>query len=187
MRAYGRSVLPMTTNPAQICVSPTRKHRGMFWIEQDFMGLTYANIELVNVDDQALARRKKLSASKIRRTRVKALVGRGAGSLAINERIQKRLCLPHLRVGVAELADGSKISVEVVGPVGVRFQNRETVAYAHVLPRNAEPLLGALPLDDMDLVLHPKKQLLEVNPASPDQPIIKLKKCRGERTGRNCG
>ena len=148
------------------------------------MGPTYAKIDLINVDDQALARRKKLWASKIRRTRVKALVDSGAGSLAINERIQKRLGLPHFRIGVAELADGSKITVEVVGPVGVRFQNRETVAYAHVLPRNAEPLLGAIPMEDMDLVLHPKKQLLEVNPASPDQPIIKLKKRRGKRAGR---
>ncbi len=139
------------------------------------MGLTYAQIELVNVDDQALARRKFLPVPKIRRARVKALVDGGAGSLAINERIQKKLGLPHLRTGIAELADGSRIAVEVVGPVGVRFKNRETVAYAHVLPGNAEPLLGVIPREDMDLVLHPKKQLLDVNPASPDQPIIKLK------------
>ena len=147
------------------------------------MGLTYAQIELVNVDDQALARSKFLLAPKIRRTRVKALVDSGAGSLAINagslainERIQKKLGLPRLRTGIAELADGSRIAVEVVGPVGVHFKNRETVAYAHVLPGNAEPLLGVIPREDMDLVLHPKKQLLGVNPANPDQPIIKLKR-----------
>lgn len=140
------------------------------------MGFTYARIELVNTDDQALVRRKLLSESKVRRTRIKALVDSGAGSLAINERIQRKLGLPHLRTSLAELADGSKISVNVVGPVSVKFKNRETVAYAHVLPHNAEPLLGAIPMEDMDLVVNPRKQQLDFNPAHPDEPVIKLKR-----------
>ena len=139
------------------------------------MGLTYARIELVNADDQALVRRKLLPESKVRKARVKALVDGGASSLAINEKIQKKLGLPLFRTGLAELADGSKISVNVVGPVSVKFKNRATVAYAHVLPRKAEPLLGAIPMEDMDLVINPKKQILDVNPASPDEPVIKLK------------
>jgi clan AA aspartic protease len=139
------------------------------------MGFTYARIELVNADDQALVRRKLLPESKVRKVRVKVLVDSGASSIAINERIQKRLGLPLFRTGTAELADGSKIPVDVVGPVAVKFKRRETVAYAHVLPRNAEPLLGAIPLEDMDLVINPKKQKLDVNPASPDEPLIKIK------------
>ena len=139
------------------------------------MGLTYARIELVNADDQALVRRMLLPESKVRKARIKALVDSGASSLAINEKIQEKLGLPLFRTGLAELADGSKISVNVVGPVSVRFKNRATVPYAHVLPRKAEPLLGAIPMEDMDLVINPKKQMLDVNPASPDEPVIKLK------------
>ena len=91
------------------------------------MGFTYANIELVNEDDRALVRRKLLSESKVRKTKVKALVDSGATSLAINEHIQKKLNLPLFRTGTAELADGSKIPVQVVGPVSVIFKNRATV------------------------------------------------------------
>src|ERR1041385_7454583 len=119
------------------------------------MGFTYARIELVNADDQALVRRKLLPASKIRKTTVKALVDSGASSVAINERIQKKLGLPLMRTSFAELADGSKIPVQVVGPVSLKFKNRTTIAYAHVLPHNARPLLGANPMEDMDLVIHP--------------------------------
>ena len=146
------------------------------------MGFTYARIELANTDDQALVRRHLLPASKVRKTTVKALVDTGAGSLAINERIQRRLGLPLFRKGRAELADGSKISVNVVGPVAVKFKNRATVVYAHVLPRNAEPLFGAIPMEDMDLIVNPKKQTLDVNPASPDEPVIKLKPLPTRRT-----
>jgi clan AA aspartic protease len=139
------------------------------------MGFTYARIELVNADDQALVRRKLLPESKVRKTKVKALVDSGASSIAINERIQKKLGLPLFRTGTAELADGSKIPIQIVGPVSVKFKNRATIAYAHVLPRNAEPLLGTIPLEDMDLIINPKKQKLDVNPASPDEPLIKIK------------
>ena len=44
------------------------------------MGFTYARIELVNVDDQALVRRKLLPESKVRKTQVKALADCGADS-----------------------------------------------------------------------------------------------------------
>ena len=139
------------------------------------MGFTYAQLELVNEDDQALVRRNLLAPSKVRKVRVRALVDSGASSLAINERIQRKLNLPLFRTGTAESADGSKIPIQIVGPVGVRFKDRATVAYAHVLPRNAEPLLGAIPLEDMDLIVNPKKQKLDVNPESPDEPLIKIK------------
>ena len=81
------------------------------------MGFTYAQIELINEDDQALVRRNLLTASKVRKIRVKALVDSGATSLAINERIQRKLNLPLFSTGTAELTDGSRIPVQIVGPV----------------------------------------------------------------------
>src|ERR1041384_2056549 len=58
------------------------------------MGFTYVRLELVNADDQALVRRQLLPDSKVRRAKMKALVDGRASSLAINERIQKKLGLP---------------------------------------------------------------------------------------------
>ena len=45
--------------------------------------------------------------------------------------------------------------------------NRRTFVTAMVLPNGAEPLLGAIPMEDMDLVIEPKLQQVIINPAMP--------------------
>ena len=64
------------------------------------------------------------------------------------------------------LADGHRRSVPYVGPVEVRFGNRRCFTGAMVLGN--EVLLGAIPMEDMDLVLQPELQQLTVNPSSPN-------------------
>lgn len=65
------------------------------------------------------------------------------------------------------MADDSERKGEVVGPVEVRFENRSTTVRAVVLPGTEEPLLGSIPLEDLDVVIDPKEQRLIVNPKSP--------------------
>lgn len=131
------------------------------------MGLVYADLELTNADDLALLRRGYLQANQVKQMQVRALVDSGAYMLAINENLKTQLDLPVLDEPVAELADGSKIKFEVVGPVEVRFENRATTCRAMVLPGDAEILLGSIPMEDMDVVIDPRTQQLVVNPESP--------------------
>jgi clan AA aspartic protease len=140
------------------------------------VGLVYARVELVNDDDTMLAQRGILPPSKVRRAQVKTLVDSGATLLAINERLQRRLGLRHRAVGKAELADGTEKELDIVGPVEIRFANRSTVSLASVLPGNQEPLLGAIPMEGLDVVVLPRKRKLVVNPESPDMPSSKLKR-----------
>ncbi len=91
----------------------------------------------------------------------------GAMMLSINEAIKIQLDLPLLDRQVGELADGSKRSFDIVGPVDIRFENRQTTVRAVVLPGDADPLLGCIPMEDMDVLIDPKEQKLIVNPASP--------------------
>ncbi|HEX6622407.1 MAG TPA: hypothetical protein VF064_01750, partial [Pyrinomonadaceae bacterium] len=44
---------------------------------------------------------------------------------------------------------------------------RAATVRAIVLPGNAEPLLGVIPMEDMDVVVDPKQQRLVVNPENP--------------------
>jgi hypothetical protein len=44
-----------------------------------------------------------------------------------------------------------------------------------VLPGDSEPLLGAIPMEDMDVVINPLRQELTVNPESPDIAMTILK------------
>jgi hypothetical protein len=64
------------------------------------------------------------------------------------------------------LADGHRRTVPYMGPVEVRFRNRRCFTSAMVLGN--EVLLGAIPMEDMDLVLQPQLQSIDVNPESPN-------------------
>jgi clan AA aspartic protease len=139
------------------------------------MGLIYADIELINGDDMALARRHYLGEEDIKRMHVSMLVDTGAYNLCINETIQQQLQLPIIEKRTAETADGRVVEMDVVANVEVRFRNRTTNCRAMVLPGDSEPLLGAIPLEDMDVLIHPSRQELIVNPDHPYYAQMKLK------------
>jgi clan AA aspartic protease len=131
------------------------------------MGLVYADIELINTYDEALHHRGYIPQAEVRHLTVTALVDSGAYMLATNETVRRQLDLATMDTQTAELADGSQIPLDIVGPVTVKFANRATTCRAMVLPGDSEILLGAIPMEDMDVIIHPKEQKLMVNPAHP--------------------
>jgi clan AA aspartic protease len=139
------------------------------------MGLVYADIELISGDDSVLHRRGHINDSEIRRMMVNVLVDSGALMLAINEEIKTRLGLQQVDTRSAQLADGTLIDVEVVGPIEVRFANRRSMVDAVVLPGDAEPLLGVIPMEDMDVLVDPQQRRLVVNPEHPNIVQLSLK------------
>ena len=139
------------------------------------MGLIYAEIELINGDDLAMVRRYKMGEDEVKRMWVNALVDTGSYMLAINENIQEQLQLPVVEKRKAQLATGQIIECDVVAPVELRFKNRQTTCRAMVLPGDAEVFLGAIPLEDMDVLIHPLRQELIVNPEHPYFAQMKMK------------
>lgn len=131
------------------------------------MGLVYADIELINGDDLSLLRRGHLKEDQVKRMTVNVLVDSGALMLTINEEIQTQLGLQQVDARSAQMADGSLIKLPVVGPIEVRFANRRSSVDAMVLPGDAEPLLGAIPMEDMDVLVDPQQRRLVVNPEHP--------------------
>ena len=103
------------------------------------------------------------------------LVDTGAYMLAINEDIQEQLQLPVVETRKGELANGHIVEYNVVSPVELRFKNRRCNCSAMVLTGNSEPLLGAIPLEDMDVLIHRQRQELIVNPEHPYFAQMKLK------------
>jgi len=131
------------------------------------MGLVDADIELINGDDLSLLRRGHIKEDEVKRITVNALVDSGALMLAINEEIRTQLGLQQVDMRSAQMADGTLLKLPVVGPVEVRFANRRSSVDAMVLPGDAEPLLGAIPLEDMDVLVDTQQRRLIVNPAHP--------------------
>ena len=139
------------------------------------MGLIYAEIELINGEDLVLARRSLIGEDEIKRMPVNMLVDTGSVYMCINESIQEQLDLPILEQRKGQLANGHIVEYNVVGPIEVRFKNRRCSIDAMVLRGDSEPLLGAIPLEDMDVFVHPYRQELIVNPDHPYFAQMKLK------------
>jgi clan AA aspartic protease len=118
------------------------------------MPVIYAEIELINGEDIVLARRHFIGEEEIKRMTVNMLVDTGSVYMCINENIREQLQLPVLEQRKGQLANGHIVEYDVVGPLEVRFKNRRCSVDAMVLPGDNEPLLGAIPLEDMDVVVH---------------------------------
>ena len=103
------------------------------------------------------------------------LVDSGAYMMAINETIQEQLKLPLKERRKAQMANGSVQEYDVVGPIEVNFKNRRCTIDAMVLPGDNEPLLGSIPMEDMDVPIHPLRQELIVNPEHPYFAQMKIK------------
>ena len=97
-----------------------------------------------------------------------ALVDTGALHLCIPEHIANRLKLQALEDRDVTTADGIKRRCAYVGPIEIRFGNRGCFTGAIVM--GDEVLLGAVPMEDMDLVISPATRSVTVNPASPNLP-----------------
>jgi len=139
------------------------------------MGLVYANIDLINAVDHENARRNIIGEEEVKRMHVIMMVDSGAYMMAINETIQSQLELPLIERRKVQVADGRVVEYDVVGPIHVRFANRKATCNAFVLPGDCEPLLGAIPMEEMDVLIHPLRQELIVNPEHPNYAVLKMK------------
>lgn len=97
---------------------------------------------------------------------VDALADTGAVHLCIPEHIKIQLELEEIDKKEATLADGSQKLVPYVGPIEIRFKNR--VGFTGALVMGDQTLFGAIPMEDMDLVIIPKTRTIAVNPISPN-------------------
>ena len=98
---------------------------------------------------------------------VEALADTGATFLCVPADVAEALRLENIDGRKeAVLADGRRQSVPYVGPLEIRFKGR--VAYGGALVMGERVLLGAIPMEDMDLVVLPRSRRVDVNPESPD-------------------
>jgi len=134
------------------------------------MGLVKAEITLGNP-------RNKLS------MKVNVMADSGALLLCLPEHIAIQLQLEELEKREVILADGSRIKVSYSGPVEIRFENRSCFTGALIL--GDEPLLGVVPMEDMDILIDPVRQRLIVNPENPNIPVSPVKRIRIWSLGRN--
>ena len=127
------------------------------------MSIVYAEITLRNMMDVDDAQRGRIEEHEIRQMTVQAVVDTGAWTMVINEETREKLGLDDKGYGEATLADGKEDLNKMAGPLEVRWKNRRFVGEALVLPGAKDILLGAIPLEAMDLTINPLRELVGVH------------------------
>lgn len=122
------------------------------------MGIIYTHLRLAN---QARPDLEEIDAE--------ALVDTGAIHLCIPEHVALQLQLGQLAPREIKTADGRSHLVPYAGPIRISMLGRECLTGALVLGDRV--LLGAIPMEDMDLVIEPSRQRVTVNPLSPNIPM----------------
>jgi clan AA aspartic protease len=139
------------------------------------MGHVYVDLIIENTFDSLLAQEGDVPRKKIRKMKVNAMVDTGAMTLAISEKIAKKLGLEIRDQTEVTLADGTCRKCTYVGPVDIRFENRCACCLALVLPGADEVLLGVIPIEQMDVIIDPINQIMSVHPDRPNMARVKLK------------
>lgn len=126
-------------------------------------------VEIINANDNALLKAGYIKESDVRQMKVEMMVDTGAYMICINEELKNQLGLEINDRQEGVLANGDRHLFDIAGPIEIRIHNRRTISEAIVLPSNAEPLLGSIPLEAMDLLVDPKMGQLVV---PKDRPYI---------------
>ncbi len=125
------------------------------------MGLIYTSITLKNPSATGLEP-------------VRALVDTGAITMCVPPHVALQLQLQEVEQREATVADGRRQLVPYAGPLHVFFQNRSSFGGALIF--GDEVVLGAIPMEDMDLVINPARKIVMVNPESPNFPMAIVKR-----------
>lgn len=121
------------------------------------MGLVWQHIRLAN------AARPELEELDAR-----ALVDSGAVDLCIPRHVANQLKLAKAEEREVTVADGRREIVDYVGPIRVEVFGRS--AFTGALVMGDQVLLGAIPMEAMDVLVDPRRQQLIPNPDNPNIP-----------------
>jgi clan AA aspartic protease len=120
------------------------------------MGFVHAQVEISNA---RFPERGGISTN--------VLVDSAAYLTCVPEQVRAELDLEEIDRRPVQLADGRITEVPYVGPIHLRFENRQ--AFGGALVMGNEVLLGAIAMEDMDFIIEPRSQKLVVNPERPDK------------------
>jgi clan AA aspartic protease len=139
------------------------------------MGEIVSEMHLENAVDRGNVEEGRLEESEIRTVEIEGVVDTGArAGLALPQDVVDRLGVRTQRQVDAELADGRRTALPVVGPINVTIEGRTTVTEAFALPEGRDALIGQIVLEGLDLLADCTRERLTVPPDSPERPTFRL-------------
>ncbi|MDR1144102.1 MAG: retroviral-like aspartic protease family protein [Spirochaetaceae bacterium] len=125
------------------------------------MGNFSTEITLKNAVDVGSVQRGYMKEQEVRQVTVQAVVDTGASTIMLDEETFRNLGLAVEGERYVNIADGGRRSCKITEPVRICWNDRSAVSPAVVIPGSKHVLLGAIPLEMMDLVVNPVKMRLE--------------------------
>jgi predicted aspartyl protease len=111
------------------------------------------DVEVANNDDLALVRRRLLPPDQVRRETIRGVVDSGATKLVLPWAVVKRLGLPLGDSVKVRYADGRRAQRKGVEGVYVQLLGRHGTFTAIREPKRETALVGAIDLEDLDLLV----------------------------------
>jgi predicted aspartyl protease len=136
------------------------------------MGRVSVEVELTNGEDLVRARHGTLASDKVRRVRAIGWVDTGASHVVIPESIAQQLGVPEIGQANVRSADHRKETRKVVDQVNAALLGRQGTFKAIVEPDRPDVLLGAIVLEDLDLLVDCRAQTLR--PRDPNTILAEL-------------
>ena len=126
--------------------------------KQDDMGRIVVDVALANHEDIVLADAGMLPREKIRRTKVSGVIDSGATRLVLPPQVVKDLGLRISGETAVRYADQRAAKRKVVPYVQLQLLGRESVFSAIVEPRRKDALIGAIVMEELDLIVDCNRQ-----------------------------
>ena len=117
------------------------------------MGEVRVDIDLENAFDREMVYRGLLAEGQVRAVRIPIIADSGAVMLMLPQEVVEVLGLREVRKAIVTYADNRKEERPIAGVVTVRVGNRAAEVNCIVGPPNSDPLLGQIPLEEMDLLV----------------------------------
>ena len=124
------------------------------------MGMVNASITIRNLNDTLKADMGFIKENNVRQITEEAVVDTGVATLVINEELRQKLGLDILDERPAMLANGQEEIVKIASFVQIQWKDRTFALQPAVVSSGREILLGAFPLEGMDLIVDPVRQEL---------------------------
>ena len=137
------------------------------------MGRTFVDVLVENYDDVALRETGRARGKRIRKENIKALVDTGSAMLCLHKVTIVKLGLRFARSAVVRTGNGD-VERGIYRPTQITILGRQYLAEVMEVPDNVPPLVGYIPLENLDLVVDTKSNKVIPNPASGGKYTLDL-------------
>ena len=140
--------------------------------KEPVMGRFSVEVELANNKDLTRAGDGTIPAEQVRRARVRGVVDSGAARLVIPASVAQQLGLTTSSMAMVRYADGRTAERAVVKDVNLAYGGRDGVFSAIVEPGRESLLIGAIVMEELDLLVDCGTQRLV--PRDPKQIVSEV-------------